>query len=149
MLSIEASLGSKLSKMRTLRQMRREYCSRKKTYGIMIGLEHLYIIIIRKAVLADGGEVGGFPPRSIEILLDLRRHDETVRRFPRIFESEGWRSVFVFLSSSLLAVALRRRKADEVLEASEILVITFGVQVGLALSARDEAASVAGGIQGS
>jgi len=45
-------------------------------FSIVIGLEHLYVVVFWEAGLADGGEVGGFPTGAVEILLDLRRHCE-------------------------------------------------------------------------
>ena len=46
------------------------------TYSIVIRLQHLYVVILWKAVLADGGEVCSLPTRAVEILLDLGRHFE-------------------------------------------------------------------------
>jgi hypothetical protein len=37
-------------------------------------LDHLDVWVLREAILADRGEVRGFPTRAVEILLDLRRH---------------------------------------------------------------------------
>jgi hypothetical protein len=40
----------------------------------MVFLEHLDVWVFRQAVLTDGWEVGGLPPRPVEVLLNLRGH---------------------------------------------------------------------------
>lgn len=44
-----------------------------RTFSVVL-LDHLDVWVVREAILADRGEVRGFPTRSVEILLDLRRH---------------------------------------------------------------------------
>ncbi len=43
-------------------------------FGAIVLLEHLDVRIRREAILADGGEVGGLPAGTIQVLLDLGRH---------------------------------------------------------------------------
>jgi hypothetical protein len=45
-------------------------------FSIIIRLDHLNVWIVGETVFADGGEVGGLPTGTVEILLDLRRHFE-------------------------------------------------------------------------
>lgn len=45
-------------------------------FGIMVAFEHLDVVVLWEAVLADGGKVCSLPARAVQILLDLRRHGE-------------------------------------------------------------------------
>ena len=56
----------------------------------MVILQHLHVGVVREAVLADGGEVGGLPAGAVEILLDLRRHDADVQRLWHCARSLVW-----------------------------------------------------------
>lgn len=58
----------------------------------MVRLQHLDIIVLRQAVLADRREVRRLPAGAVQILLDLRRHGEEVTG-----RNVWWSSVFVFL----------------------------------------------------
>lgn len=40
----------------------------------MILLEHLDVWVVGETCFADGGEIGRFPTRPVQVLLDLRRH---------------------------------------------------------------------------
>lgn len=54
-----------------------EYCkgsSANLAFFSVVLLDHLDVWVLREAILADRGEVRGFPTRAVEILLDLRRH---------------------------------------------------------------------------
>jgi hypothetical protein len=42
----------------------------------MVAFEHLDVVVLWEAVLADGGKVCSLPARAVQILLDLRRHGE-------------------------------------------------------------------------
>ena len=56
-----------------------KYCERPRAdfaFGIVVGLDHLNIGIVRETVLADGREVGRLPARAVQILLNLWRHVE-------------------------------------------------------------------------
>jgi hypothetical protein len=44
-------------------------------FSTIVLLQHLHVRVFGKAVLADGREIGRLPTGSVEILLDLRRHD--------------------------------------------------------------------------
>jgi hypothetical protein len=44
-----------------------------RTFSVVL-LDHLDVWVLREAILANRGEVRGFPTRAVEILLDLRRH---------------------------------------------------------------------------
>jgi len=46
-------------------------------------LEHLYIRVVRQALFADGREIGRLPPATVQVGLDLGRHDGGgMRRLP-------------------------------------------------------------------
>lgn len=58
----------------TIRQLcKAERKKELRTFSVVL-LDHLDVWVLREAILADRGEVRGFPTRAVEILLDLRRH---------------------------------------------------------------------------
>ncbi len=58
-----------------------EGSSAELAFSPIVFLQHLNVGVVGQAVFAAGREVCGFPPRTVEILFDLRwRHDESKRR---------------------------------------------------------------------
>lgn len=43
-------------------------------FGTVVLFEHLHIGIFWQTVFANRGEISGFPPSTVEIVFDLRRH---------------------------------------------------------------------------
>jgi hypothetical protein len=51
-----------------------ERASADLAFFAVVLFDHLHVRVFGEAVLADGGEVGGFPAGAVEVLLDLGRH---------------------------------------------------------------------------